>query len=603
MSHIPCFGIDLGTSCSAIGWIEDGAPRLIPIDGRVLMPSVVSFPLDGPPLVGQPARNNLNAAPERTIVSSKRLMGADHRYEITHEGRAVTPVDVAALILTRLADAAQAETGARPERVVITVPAWFTQAQRADTRCAGELAGLDVVRIINEPTAAALAHARGNHLERCALVYDFGGGTFDVSLIEQRGDVVEVKASHGDSKLGGDDVDVLLRDRVLRKLDQTDRDLVDAIAASPGSMLRLKGALEDIKIALGVTLEETLSLPFIAVVDGEPRHLEMPIPRSELDLVVGLVLSRTVASVDQVLKDANLSARDVDDLLLVGGSTLLPQTWHALRKRYDLEGSHAIPPQLAVAIGATIQAAIIDGSRADGVLIDVAPYSLSVGVVDPRAATGLVHFVGRVITPRNAPLPSRHTEIFYTSSPEQKKFLVPVFQGAHNDPRESVFLGNIFFDNLPPAPPEVEDRAIHVELRHNLDGMVDITVSDPLSGQTTSGRVATDGTERAELRQEWIDRMIRNGVIFGDGESTESEEETANSDTPHREALDKAKKTFDGVLEARATVTADAPDNAEEIFALAQKGLEQLGVNADSDDIIETLEDLEDLLFDAGIYL
>ncbi|NOY25881.1 MAG: Hsp70 family protein, partial [Oligoflexia bacterium] len=521
MSPSPCFGIDLGTTCSAIGLVRDGVPRILPVDGTELLPSAVLYPKDGDPLVGQPALNALPLHPERGILSSKRLMGSDHRYDLGD--RQLTPVDVAAVVLQRLIQAAQTACGIRPERAVITVPAWFTQAQRADTRAAGKRAGLQVARIINEPTAAALAHAHGQDLRRRVLVYDLGGGTFDVSLVEQDGPVVEVRASHGDSRLGGDDIDLALVDLVLRRLAETDRALRDAVDASVPARVRLLLAVEQAKIALSETDQVTLRVPFLLEMDGTARHLELPLSRMDVDDASEPFLRRTITSVDQVLADAAVKPGDIEDLLLVGGSTLQPRVWHMLHQRYGLEGSHAISPRRAVVLGAAIQGAIVDGSRTDGILVDVAPYSLSIGHArgPMRVPT---HFVCTVVTPRNAPLPSRHTEILSTAVPRQKTVTIPVFQGAHIDPRRNTILGRILLKGLPPAPQGRDSRPIRVEFRHDLDGMVHIEVTDVLSGRSAQGQVAADGAEQEQLREDVQKVWEHDHLIPGDGSDWDQDE-------------------------------------------------------------------------------
>jgi molecular chaperone DnaK len=657
MSQTPCFGIDLGTSCSTIGWVRDGRPALIPIDGLSLLPSVVSFPPDQAPLVGLPALNSLPLYPTQTILSSKRKMGSDHIYDLGH--RTTTPVEVASLILKRLADAAEEATGTRPQRVVITVPAWFTQAQRADTRSAGAQAGLEVVRIINEPTAASLAHAHGRDLKRRVLVYDLGGGTFDVSLVEQDGSIIEVKASHGDTELGGDDVDRGLVDLIMDRLLHQDRPLHDAIQASPSSKVMLQLAVEKCKIELSQTLKSTLAIPFVArTPSGDPLHLEMPLRREDLDQIADEIIERTLKSVDQVLEDAKLQAEQVDELLLVGGSTLLPQVWRRLYDNYRLEGSHAIPPQLAVGLGAAIQAAIVDGSRTDGLLIDVAPYALSVGV-----STGygeVTHFVSQVLTPRNATLPSRHTEVFSTLSPTQDELSLPVFQGSDPDPRKNVFLGEICMEGLEPAPRGYRQRPISVEFRHDLNGMVDIVVTDELSGRAVSGRVAADGAQQAEQRAAWLSSLFEDGeVIFGDDtmpswgdigedeatvqarqaafEAAEDADElddedgadgddagegagddaadsagadgadggaqAASGSSPEvRSELEDARQLFDRVLEARQQLLSQHPRQAAQLESLARSGLVALEVG-DANLAMEHFDTLSDDMFNLGLYL
>ena len=600
MAPSPCYGIDLGTTCSAIGLVQGGIPRVIRIEGEELLPSVVLFPREGAPLVGQPALNALPLEPERGVLSSKRLMGTEHRYHLGDQE--LTPVDVAARVLRALVEAAAAE-GPPPERAVITVPAWFTQAQRADTRLAGEQAGLEVVRIINEPTAAALAHAHGKDQKRRVLVYDLGGGTFDVSLVEQDGPVVEVRASHGDSRLGGDDIDLALVDLVLRRLAETDRPLRDAIDASLPARVRLRLAVEQAKVALSQVEETTLRVPFLLELEGKPRHLELELHRDELDAAAAPFLARTLRSVDQVLEDSNIQPGQIDELLLVGGATLQPAVWHMLHERYGLEGSHAISPRRAVVLGAAIQGAIVDGSRTDGILVDVAPYSLSVAAMTHLGI--FPQLICRVITPRNTPLPSRHTERFSTSHRTQRAIEIPVYQGGSADPRRNALLGLIRMERLPSAPPEREDRPIRVELRHDLDGLVHIDVTDVLSGRTVSGKIAADGAEQAEISQRLIADWEEAGLVLGDG-LEEFEEETAEEAAeltalPEPDAAEAAA-FFEVVQGARARLEAEHPTEAPALLALAQRGVEAME-ERDTAAAIERYDALSDLLFELGIYL
>lgn len=601
MSLSPCFGIDLGTTCSAIGVVRDGVPQVLKIDGDELLPSVVSFPRSGPPLVGHTALNALALDPERAVLSSKRRMGSNHHYNF--EGRDETPVSVAGHILRRLCEGAKHTIGLRPERAVITVPAWFTQAQRSDTRRAGELAGLTVERIINEPTAAALAHAHGQDIRRRALVYDLGGGTFDVSVVDQDGPVVEVRASHGDSQLGGDDIDLALVDLVLRKLAMNDRALRDAVDASLAARVRLRLAVEQAKIALSERVETTLRVPFLLEVGGESRHLEMTLTREELNEASLPFITRTLRSVDQVLNDAKLTPRDVDELLLVGGSTLQPLVWHLLHERYGLEGSHAIAPRRAVVLGAAIQGAIVDGSRTDGILVDVAPYSLSVGVSTSASPFSPQHYFSRVITPRNAPLPSRHTETFYTGYREQREVQIPIFQGSSSDPRRNIVLGMIRIDKLDPAPQGQPDRPIRVELRHDLDGLVQITITDVLSERSVKGQIAADGEEQAALRERLEQEWDESGLILGLDEdpSTDDEPQLSAPTLPASDLAD-AQLAFTAVLEARDRLEREQPAAAAELIDLAHSG-QSAAASGDPDGAIALYDELSDRLFSLGVYL
>ena len=592
------WGIDLGTTCSAIGYVADGVPRLIAVDGSPLVPSVVSYTPSGP-VVGAAARNRLALEPERTIRSAKRHMGTDHTWTI--DGQTITPQDVGAEVLRALCAAAEAATGERPRRVVITVPAWFTQAQRAATREAGRLAGLEVARIINEPTAAALAHAQGQPCQRRALVYDLGGGTFDVSLVDQDGDLVEVRASRGDTRLGGDDVDHALLTWVYRQIPEG---LARAIQASPGAQARLLLAVEEARIALSATLETTLRAPFLVEVDGRPEHLELPIRRDAVEEVFEAYLERTLACVDQVLEDAKVDPRSVSELLLVGGLSQTPRVWHALQEHLGLEGSAAIPPDKAVALGAAIQGAIIDGVDVMGILVDVAPYALSVGVSAGPMPSMSTHALCRVLTPRNAVLPSRHTERFQTSHPLQTEISIPVFQGSSKNPLKNVILGEIRMDRLPPAPDGTYARPISVEFRHDLDGLVTIQVTDDWSGRTARGTVVAAGDEDARLRER-LHAWMRD-LIPGDGTDEDDAPEAAPEDSatagPWVPEDDEMRQTFEAVLAAQKTLGREHPSDAPELVALASRGLMALGSGA-PDAARDPYERLSDQLFALGIYL
>ena len=606
----PCFGIDLGTTCSTISVVEQGAPRLLAVEGEVLLPSVVSFPAGEAPLVGRPALNRLVLDPERTIRSAKRQMGSEHVWHI--DGAEIRPADVGAMVIGRLLDAAEAEAGARPRRAVITVPAWFSQAQRADTRRAGEAAGLTVERIINEPTAAALAHAQGQPVQRQVLVYDLGGGTFDVSVVSQDGPLLEVLASHGDSRLGGDDIDDALVAQVLSRVAEDDPELSGQIAGSPAARLRLRAAVEEAKIALSGAQQATLRAPFLMDGPSGPVHLELELERAELIAASAPLLERTLQSVDQVLRDAGLEPDEIDELLLVGGATLAPQVWQLLHERYGLEGSHAIPPRTAVALGAAIQGAIIDGSRVHGVLVDVAPYSLSAGAVSIDEHSLQREFSCTVITPRNTPLPSRHTERLFTSHPSQRTIKVPIYQGAARHPGRNVLLSVIEMSDLPPAPAGRPGRPLAVEFRHDLDGMVDITVTDELSGQKGTARLAADGEASAALHEE-VDELIGDLPLGGEPPDEEdgiiSWSISGPEDGPVLDVssgddggdLDEARRTFGAVLAAEAQLRADHPAHVEALLEHARRGRAALA--ARPGEAVECYDALSDLMFDAGIYL
>ncbi len=592
----PCYGIDLGTTCSTIGCVVQGEPRLIAVDGSVLLPSVVSVPDGAEPLVGQPALNRLPLDPQRTVRSAKRHMGTEHTWDI--DGRAVAPPQVAAMVIGRLLDAAEAEHGARPTRAVITVPAWFTQAQRADTRRAGEAAGLTVERIINEPTAAALAHAQGQELRRRVMVYDLGGGTFDVSIVQQDGPLLEVLASHGDSRLGGDDIDEALTAHVLSRLADEQPTVHAAIVDAAAARVRLQAAVEEAKIALSSERATVLRAPFLTDGPGGSVHVELKLTREELTRITAPLLMRTLDSVGETLTAAGLTGADIDELLLVGGATQMPMVFTLLHEHFGLEGSHTIPPRRAVALGAAIQGAIVDGSRVHGVLVDVAPYSLSVGVADGNPLIG--RFFCRVLTPRNTALPSRHTELFSTGHPQQPGIKLPIFQGAHSSPRRNTLLGIIEIHDLPPAPPDRFTRPIAVEFRQDLDGMVSVTVTDELSGQTGSARLAIDGEAAAGLHEDL--ETLLEGFAFDEDEDTADGAEPVAEEVPVLSGdLEEAKQTFASVLAAVDRLRAEHPDDAQRLLDCARVGQESL--SSDPDRVLAHYDTLSDLMFETGIFL
>ncbi|MEW6071466.1 MAG: Hsp70 family protein [Planctomycetota bacterium] len=613
MSETPTFGIDLGTTCSAIALVQNGHPRLLLIDGEDLVPSVVSWPPGGEPLVGIPALNRLALDPERTVRSAKRHMGTDRRWTI--DGRVISAPEVSARILERLARGAAEATGRRVRRVVITVPAWFTHGQRADTMRAAEIAGLEVARLINEPTAAALAHAHRQDLRRRALVYDLGGGTFDASLVEQDGAVVEVRASRGDTRLGGDDLDQALAEIVLARLAEEDPALRAAIAGSIPAQTRLLLAVQATKHELSATLRARVRVPFLLDLGGEARHLEAELERAELEEAARPLLERTLRCVEEVLADGGMRAAELDELLLVGGSTRIPLVWSLLRERTGLEGNAAVPPERAVALGAAIQAAIVDGSRVDGVLVDVAPYSISVAAL-AHLGDGGHCMTCRVLTPRNSPLPARHTEVFSTTHPVQDTVLIPVLQGSDPNPLRNAALGEIELRGLPPAPPPRTSRPISVEFRHDLDGMVSIRVTDELSGRTADGRVAAGGVEVAGLREKLRRELETEGILPGDGRDPdpflEREERAGRSERPAVPAplladpasgdLEEARHAFATVLEREAELARSHSAHACALAELAAEGRDALA-RGEAAAALARYDELSDRLFELGIWL
>jgi len=469
--------------------------------------------------------------------------------------------------------------------------------------------------------AVAREHRRrGRDLQRRALVYDFGGGTFDCSLVEQSGALVEVKASHGDTHLGGDDIDAALLGHILQRIGGDDPALRLAIEASAPARVKLRAAIEAAKIELSEVIRTRLQIPFLVEVDGEARHLELELLRAELEPLVEPFVERTLASVDQVLKDSRFASSEIDELLLVGGSSRIPMVWERLRQRFGLEGSAAIPPDQAVALGAAIQAAIIDGREVAGVLVDVAPYSLSVSAVTGPLSGFPTHMVAQVVTPRNTPLPSRHTEQFRTLHGQQRVAHFWVFQGSNINPLRNAVLGQVSLAGLPEAPAGAGRRPISVEFRHNLDGLVEVTVVDDLSGKRSSSRLAADADEVEELREALLESLEHDGLLPGDGsdpdpfcddDDTDDEgapelaaSETSSAATGEATTLDlgACRATFTAVLSASERLRKEVPADADALQTLAREG--QSALEQQSLAQASVLWDrLSDRMFELGVYL
>ena len=463
-------GIDLGTTNSAIAVVIDGKPRIIDIQGAPTLPSCVGLDPEGRLIVGQAARNQLVAAPDSTLLSIKRRMGEETRVKLGE--REFSPEEISACILRELKDQAEKSLGQPINKAVITVPAFFNERQRKATHIAGELAGLEVVRIINEPTAAALAY-RGDHdADETILVYDLGGGTFDVSLVVAEQGVVEVKASHGDTQLGGDDFDQLLVNHALMEFQkQHQQDLSD----NPTVLRRLKVALEKAKCRMSTE-------PFAKVREEyltPDQHLEQEIQRSDYETLILHLIEKTLECVNQSLKDGGLTPKDLDKVMLVGGSTRTPLVHSMLASRLMIEPRWEIDPDTIVALGAAIQGAIIAGQHHESVLVDITPHTFS------NAAVSIQGFNENLICVplirRNTPLPASRTEQFYTMYDDQDKVLIQAYQGESDNPADNAFIGEFMIEDLTPAPGGTE---VVVNFNLDLNGMLQVTATEKRTGKS-----------------------------------------------------------------------------------------------------------------------
>ena len=467
-----CCGIDLGTTNSVVALLQGGIPRPVNIEeGQAIVPSVVSFdPEGGRVYFGAQALNRYVAFPAHTVKSVKRLMGRTTPVQVGEV--AYLPEEISAMLLKHLAAEATRVLGQTVRRVVITVPAYFDDAQRRATVRAGELAGLEVLRIINEPTAAAFVYESpaADAGEEIILVYDLGGGTFDVSIVLLRGDIKEVLASCGDTVLGGDDFDERLKDHFLRHLQHTTGiDLGHDFVVQ----VRLKEVAERVKITLSSQPFVTVNEVAVAVIDGEPLNLALEVARADFEAMTADLVEKTRRKVEEALAEARVSAGDIDRIVLVGGSTRMPAVQDMLADLFDQPMEHAVDPDLCVALGAAVQAGIIAGEPLRHILIDVAAHSLgtrTVDVVDP--VTGEADYFSTIIR-RNTRIPATRSEVYYTVAANQKLVEVEVFQGESLSCSENTLIDSFRFD-LKPAP---AGSPVTLEYSYDLQGIVRVTVS------------------------------------------------------------------------------------------------------------------------------
>lgn len=478
------FGIDLGTTNSEIALLRDGLPTVIPVDGEPVMPSCVGIDPDGRLVVGRTARNQMTSHPEKTVLSVKRRMGSKDRVPMA--GREYSPEEISALILGKLKSAAEAFTGRAAGRAVITVPAYFDDAQRTATRDAGVLAGLEVVRIIHEPTAAALAYEAGHAENQKILVYDLGGGTFDASLVVVENGVVEVKSSHGDTRLGGDDFDRLLIDEVSEDFlaeKGTDPRL------DPVAFHRLWSSVERAKRELSDKPFATLREEYLA----GGRHLETEIRRSRYEELIEPLVRRTLVAVRACLADARLLPRDLDKVILVGGTTRTPLVQKILREELSADPRHEIEPELIVALGASIQAGSLAGEKTRAILVDITPHTFGTRAVSFKG--GLLdedHF--SPIIRRNTPIPCRREEVYLTMVDDQEAVDVEVYEGEGASVLENTLVGRFTIGGLSPAP---AGSPILLEMDLDVNGILHVTAREKATNLSRSARI--DVRDRGRL--------------------------------------------------------------------------------------------------------
>ena len=469
-------GIDLGTTNSEIAVVENGQPRVLTEGGDPILPSVVGLADDGRLLVGAAARNQWVIAPDRTVKSIKRKMGQDVKVSLGGADE-FTPQEISAMILRTLKARAERELGP-VRKAVITVPAYFNDSQRQATREAGDLAGLEVVRILNEPTAAALTYNPDQSKAERILVYDLGGGTFDVSIVHTEGGVVEVLASHGDTQLGGDDFDELLLTAVADDFQEMYE--VD-LRADRVSRARLARAVEDAKKRLSDHAFTRLEEEFIAEKDGVPLHLSTEVERAEYEALVRPLLDRTMECVQLALDDARLTAAQIDRVVLVGGSTRTPLIGQLLEERLGQPAHREVDPDLCVALGAAVQGAIVAGQNVGSVLVDITPHSVGIKCLEYADEFGLranEHKFAPIIR-RNSPLPASRSEAFATVSDNQPTVEIDVYQGENPDVRRNHRVGRLMIDGLARV---AAGNQLVVQLDLTLDGILKVSAREKATG-------------------------------------------------------------------------------------------------------------------------
>jgi molecular chaperone DnaK len=526
-------GIDLGTTNSVVAVMEAGEPTVIVNhEGARTTPSVVAFTKDGERLVGQVAKRQSVTNPENTIFSIKRFMGRKYdevAAEITRvpykvvrasngdawveiRGKQSSPPEISALILRKLKESAEAYLGGPVTDAVITVPAYFNDAQRQATKDAGQVAGLNVRRIINEPTAAALAYGLDKKKDETIVVYDFGGGTFDVSVLEVGEGVVEVKATNGDTHLGGDDLDQRVIDWIAAEFKKSDG--ID-LSKDRMALQRLKEAGEKAKIELSSVIETDINLPFITADASGPRHLALKLSRAKLESLVDDLLQRTMAPLKQALNDAGVEAKNVDEVVLVGGMTRMPRIQQLVKDVFGKDPHKGVNPDEVVAIGAAVQAGVLAGDVKDVLLLDVTPLSLGIETLGGVMTT---------LIPRNTTIPTKKSEMFSTAADNQPDVEVHVLQGERPLARDNRTLGRFHLGGLPPAPrgqPKVE-----VTFDVDANGIVNVSAKDQATGKEQTITI----TSSSGLSKDDVDRLVKEAQAHADDDRKRREEIEARNE-------------------------------------------------------------------------
>lgn len=573
-------GIDLGTTNSCVAIMEGGKPKVIySQEGRNVIPSVVD-PIKR--VVGDVAKRQMIINAKQTIFSVKRLMGRRYsdesvRYDakwlpykikegrdgmavLEVEGKTFTPQEISALILQKIKADAEAYLGEKVEKAVITVPAYFDDSQRQATKQAGEIAGLEVVRIINEPTAASLAYGLDKKHTHTIAVYDLGGGTFDITVLELGEGVFQVKATNGDTHLGGDDFDKIILDYLA---DEFKKENGIDLRKDPQALQRLRDGAEKAKIELSSSMESEVNLPFITVKDGQPLHLVIKINRSKLESLVGALITKTIEPVKKCLKDAKVDVSKIDEMVLVGGMTRMPKVIEEVKKFFKKEPNRSVNPDEVVAVGAAIQAGVLTGETKDVVLLDVTPLTLG------------VETLGGVLTPlivRNTTIPTAKTEVFSTAADNQTQVDIHILQGERSLARDNKSLGRFILDGIPPAPRGVPQIEVSFDIDAN--GILTVTAKDKATGKSQAIKI----TGSTGLKKEEIEKM------------KEEAEKHAQDDLEEKEKIEVKNKADNMIYIAEKSLKDAGDKAAKETKEEVEKKIKELK------DILDkgTKQELED---------
>jgi molecular chaperone DnaK len=579
-------GIDLGTTNSVVAVMEGGEPVVITNpEGSRLTPSVVAFTKSGERLVGQVAKRQAVTNPENTVFSIKRFMG--RRYdEVNEEMKMVpytvvavsngdvrvkigtdeyAPPQISAMVLQKLKQAAEEYLGQPVTKAVITVPAYFNDAQRQATKEAGKIAGLEVMRIVNEPTAAALAYGLDKKKDETIAVYDFGGGTFDISILEVGEGVVEVKATNGDTHLGGDNLDQRVIEWIIAEFKKSDG--ID-LSKDRMALQRLKEAAEKAKMELSTVMETDINLPFITADQSGPKHLQMKLTRSKFEQLVEDLLQKTVGPVKQALSDAGLDPSKIDEVVLVGGSTRIPRVQQIVKDAFGKEPHKGVNPDEVVAVGAAIQAGVLAGEVKDLLLLDVTPLSLGIETLGGVMTT---------LIPRNTTIPTRKSETFSTAADSQTSVEVHVLQGERPLARDNRTLGRFQLIGIPPAPRGVPQIEVTFDIDAN--GMVNVSAKDMGTGKEQKITI----TASSGLSKDEVSRMMKDA------------ESHAEEDKKRREEIETRNRADQAVYAAERMIQDMGPKLVASDKAAVEAAIESLKTAMNANDIAGMTRAMEQL--------